>query len=246
MAAVPHTEYRRVLLKISGEVLMESDAQRISTPRLMRVADEVRAIHEQGVQVALVIGAGNIYRGVAGADAILDRASADYMGMLATTINALALRSAFEAAGMPTRIISGLDQPRIAEPYDQRRAIGHLESGRVIVFAAGTGNPYFTTDTAAALRALEIGADVVLKATKVDGIYSADPMTHPDAKRYDRLTYDECLRQRLRVMDLTAFSLCRDNGLPLVVFEFGPPSNVLRAIRGEPVGTRVDAGQPAD
>jgi uridylate kinase len=189
--------------------------------------------------LAVVIGGGNIFRGVKGAAQGMDRTSADYMGMLATVINALALQEGFERCGLHTRVMSGIEMPRVAEPFIRRRAMRHMEKGRVVVFAAGTGNPYFTTDTAAALRAMEIGADAVLKATKVDGIYDADPMKVPNATRYENLTYDECLSRHLRVMDATAISLCRENDLPIIVFKLSERGNILRVARGETIGTTI-------
>jgi len=204
-----------------------------------RIAREVVEVKELGVQVALVIGGGNIFRGVAASARGMDRATADYMGMLATVINSLALQDALERHGAVTRVMSAIAMHEVSEPYIRRRAIRHLEKGRVTIFAAGTGNPYFSTDTAASLRAMEVGAEVILKATKVDGVYDKDPVLHPDALRYPSVTYLEVLQQDLKVMDSTAISLCRDNALPIVVFDFTQAGNVLRVICGEDIGTRV-------
>ncbi len=231
--------YRRILLKLSGEALMGDGQYGVSPAVVERIAGEVKSVHALGVEVAVVIGGGNIFRGVAGATRGMDRTSADYMGMLATVMNALALQDGFEKAGLVTRVMSGIEMPRVAEPFIRRRAMRHLEKSRLVIFAAGTGNPYFTTDTAAALRAVEIAADVVLKATKVDGIYDADPMKVPDAKRYDFVTYDECLQKNLRAMDATALSLCRENAMPIVLFNLKEPGNIMRVVTGEHVGTHI-------
>ena len=231
--------YSRVLLKLSGEALMGDDAYGVSPTVVQQIAREIRDIHELGLELAIVVGGGNIFRGVAGAAGGMDRTSADYMGMLATVMNALALQDALEKVGLQTRVMSGMEMPRVAEPFIRRRAMRHLEKGRVVIFAAGTGNPYFTTDTAGALRAVEIAADVILKATKVDGVYDADPMKVPTARRYDTLGFDECLSSDLRVMDATAFSLCRENKMPIVVFKLREPGNMFRVVCGEPVGTRI-------
>jgi uridylate kinase len=237
--SAPELKYRRVLLKLSGEALMGDKPFGISTSTVARVADEVKSVVGAGIELAVVVGGGNIFRGMAGAAAGMDRTSADYMGMLATVMNALALQEAFEKNGMKTRVMSGLEMPRVAEPFIRRRAVRHLEKGRVVIFAAGTGNPFFTTDTAAALRAVEVDAEVVLKATKVDGIYDADPMKVPDAKRYDRISYDEVLGQHLRVMDATAISLCRENEMPIIVFSMKEPGNVVRVAQGAAIGTVI-------
>ena len=206
-----------------------------------RIAHEVAAIQALGVQTAIVIGGGNIFRGLAASARGMDRSTTDYMGMLATVINSLALQDALERNGVPTRVLTAIEMRAVAEPFIRRRAMRHLEKGRVVVFAAGTGNPYFTTDTAAALRAMEIRADVILKATKVDGIYSADPVKDPAARRYERISYLEVLQQQLQVMDATAISLCMDNALPIVVFNMNQAGNIGRVVRGEPVGTLVTA-----
>ncbi len=234
--------YRRVLLKLSGEALMGSDAYGINPETLARLAAEIKTVVEAGVQVGVVIGGGNIFRGVAGSAQGLERASADYMGMLATVINALALQNAFEREGVVTRVQSAIRMDQVVEPYVRRRAIRHLERGRVVIFAAGTGNPFFTTDTAATLRGIEIGADIVFKATKVDGVYDRDPVRHPEAKRYDVITYGEVLAKRLGVMDATAIALCREQNMPLRVFSINKPGSLKRAALGENEGTLVKAG----
>lgn len=233
-------KYKRILLKLSGEALMGDAAYGISPQVATRVAEEIRELDVFGVQVAIVIGGGNIFRGVAAAAHGMDRSSADNMGMLATVINALALQDALERIGAQTRLQSAITMRQVAEPFIPRRAIRHLEKGRVVIFAAGTGNPYFTTDTAAALRAMEIRADVLLKATKVDGVYSADPMIHPDIKKFDRLTYLDVLQKKLKVMDATAISLAMDNNMPIIVFNLLQQGNIKRAVMGEPVGTIVE------
>jgi len=236
------TQFRRVLLKLSGEALMGREKFGIDPATLHRIAEEVKSVHSLGVEVALVIGGGNIFRGVAASTQHgMDRASADYMGMMATVMNALAMQDAIERSGLPTRVLSAIEMRELCEPYIRRRAIRHLEKGRVIIFAAGTGNPYFTTDTAAALRAMEIHADVLLKATKVDGIYDKDPMQHKDAVRFARLTYIEVLQRNLKVMDSTAIALCRDNRLPVIVFDLHQPGNICRVASGDAsIGTRVE------
>ena len=233
--------YRRIVLKLSGEALAGGQGYGIDPPVLDRVGAEVRDVTELGVQVAIVIGAGNIFRGIAASAGGMDRATADYMGMLATIINALALQDSLEKAGLQTRVLSAIEMRAVAEPYIRRRAIRHLEKGRVVIFAAGTGNPFFTTDTAGALRAVEIGADVIVKATKVDGIYSADPKKDPMARRIEKVTYIEVLNRGLGVMDTTAISLCMDNKLPIVVFDLTRPGNIKRLVLGEPVGSIVSS-----
>jgi len=239
---VAKPSYRRILLKLSGEALMGKQAYGIDDAVLAGLSAEIREVAGLGVQVALVVGGGNIFRGIGTSrDFGIDRASADYMGMLATVINSLALQDVLERTGVTTRVMSAIEMRAIAEPYIRRRALRHLEKGRVVIFAAGTGNPYFTTDTAAALRAMEIKADVIMKATKVDGIYTADPVKDPDARRYDRISYLEVLEQRLEVMDATAISLCMDNRLPILVFNLRTPGNLRRAVLGEPVGSTVSA-----
>ncbi len=234
--------YRRVLLKIGGEALAADAGYGIDPPMLMRVAHEIKEIQDLGCEVAVVVGGGNIFRGVAASAEGMNRATADYMGMLATVINSLAMQEALEKINLPTRVMSALAIAQVAEPYIRRRATRHLEKGRVVIFAAGTGNPYFTTDTAASLRAMEINAEIIFKATKVDGIYDADPMKVKNAKRYQHLTYIEVLQQNLKVMDSTAISLCMDNQLPILVFSLLEPGNIRRAVMGEPVGTLVHGG----
>jgi uridylate kinase len=234
--------YRRIVLKLSGEALAGGQGYGIDPPVLDRVAAEVRDVAGLGVQVAIVIGGGNIFRGIAASAGGMDRATADYMGMLATVINALALQDSLEKSGLQTRVLSAIEMRAVAEPYIRRRAIRHLEKGRVVIFAAGTGNPFFTTDTAGALRAVEIGADAIMKATKVDGIYSADPMVHKNAERLAHMTYIEVLSRGLQVMDAAAISLCMDNKLPIIVFDLTRPGNIKRIVLGEPVGSVVSAG----
>ncbi len=233
--------YRRVVLKLSGEALAGSVGYGIDPPVLERIAAEIRDVVELRVEVAVVIGGGNIFRGVAASADGMDRATADYMGMLATVINALALQDALEKAGLQTRVLSAIEMRAVAEPYIRRRAIRHLEKGRVVIFAAGTGNPFFTADTAGALRAIEIGADAIIKATKVDGIYSSDPKLDATAERLPRTTYIEILSRRLQVMDATAISLCMENALPIIVFDLTLPGNIKRIVLGEPVGSIVSA-----
>ena len=230
---------RRVLLKLSGEILAGDAKVGIDSSALERVADEIVAGAAAGTQIGIVIGGGNIIRGTAAAGEALDRVTADSMGMLGTVINALALQGALEHRGLTTRVLSAIEMRVLTEPYIRRRAVRHLEKGRVVILAAGTGHPYFTTDTAAVLRAIEIGADVLLKATKVDGVFTDDPMLNPAATRYDSLSYFEAIDRRLNVMDMTAFTMGMDNRLPLVVFNVTVPGNLVRALRGESVGTRV-------
>jgi uridylate kinase len=233
--------YRRILLKLSGEALMGEQSYGIDPAVATQIAEDISEIQALGVQTAIVIGGGNIFRGLAASARGMDRSTADYMGMLATVINALALQDALEKHGVATRVLTAIEMRAVAEPFIRRRAIRHLEKGRVVVFAAGTGNPYFTTDTAAALRAMEIKAEVILKATKVDGIYSADPVKFPDATRYDRVSYLQVLQERLQVMDATAISLCMDNKLPILVFNLRTPGNIRRVVMGEAIGTVVTA-----
>jgi uridylate kinase len=238
-AAEGRPAFRRIVLKLSGEALAGSQGYGIDPPVLDRIGAEIREVTDLGVQIAIVIGGGNIFRGVAASAVGMDRATADYMGMLATIINALALQDALEKARVQTRVLSAIEMRAVAEPYIRRRAIRHLEKGRVVIFAAGTGNPFFTTDTAGALRAVEIGADAIIKATKVDGVYTADPKLDPNAKRIDKLTYIEVLNRGLGVMDTTAISLCMDNKLPIVVFDLMRAGNIKRIVLGEPVGSIV-------
>jgi len=232
----PGVKFRRILLKLSGEALMGSGKFGLDQATLAQIADELIDVHSLGVEIALVIGGGNIWRG---GSAGMDRAHADYMGMLATVINSLALQDALESRGSHTRVLSAIEMERIAEPYIRRRAIRHLEKGRLVIFAAGTGNPYFTTDTAASLRAMEIGAEIVMKATKVDGVYDKDPHKFPNARMFRRLSYLDVLNKDLGVMDSTAISLCRDNNLPILVFNMTKPGNIRRVVLGEPLGTLV-------
>ena len=231
--------YKRILVKLSGEMLAGEQKFGIEPAAIRRFAQEIKEVQSLGVEIALVIGGGNIFRGLAGASRGMDRAHADYMGMLATVINALAFQDALEQEGVYTRVMSAIGMDKVAEPYIRRRAIRHLEKGRVVIFAAGTGNPYFSTDTGAALRAAEIHADVLLKGTKVDGVYDKDPHKYSDAVRYDELSHIDLLKQSLRVMDSTAASLCMDNKIPLIVFNLHERGNISRIVRGETVGTRI-------
>jgi len=231
---------RRVVLKLSGEAFADQQLNYGIDPETVdRVATEISGVAAEGYQIAIVVGGGNIFRGLSSAAKGMDRASADYMGMLATVINALALRDSLERAGAPTRVQTAITVQEVAEPYIRLRAIRHLEKGRVVIFAAGTGNPFFTTDTTAALRAAEVGAEVVLKATKVDGVYSADPVTDPSAELLSSLTYMDVLSQQLKVMDSTAITMCMDNDIPIRVFNLAKPGNIAAAVRGESIGTRV-------
>jgi uridylate kinase len=231
--------YKRILLKLSGEALAGKQGYGIDPEVIADIADEIREVMNLGTQVALVIGGGNIFRGVAAASRGMDRASADYMGMLATVMNSLAMQDALEKVGVVTRVQSAIEMQEVAEPYIRRRAVRHLEKGRVVIFGAGTGNPYFTTDTAASLRAMEIGADIILKATKVDGVYNADPAKDKAAVKFPTLTYLDVLKMGLQVMDATATSLCMDNNLPIVVFNLTGRGNIMRVVLGEPIGTIV-------
>lgn len=232
-------KYKRILLKLSGEALAGKQGQGISTANIKQFAKDVGQAHKTGAEIGIVIGGGNIFRGVAASAEGMDRASADYMGMLATVINALALQDALEKINVPTRVQTAIEMAEIAEPYIRRRAVRHLEKGRVVIFGAGTGNPYFTTDTAAALRAMEINAEILMKATKVDGIYDKDPMKHKDAKKFKEISYIEVLNKNLKVMDLTAVSLCMDNKLPILNFDLNKQGNILKAVMGETIGTIV-------
>ncbi len=233
------SSYKRILLKLSGESLLGEQGHGIDGVVLERYATEIKDVHSEGFEVAIVIGGGNIFRGVKGATAGMDRVQADYMGMLATMINSMALQDALERKGVQTRLVSAIRMEQIAEPYIRRRAVRHLEKGRVVIFGAGTGNPYFTTDTAASLRAIEIEAEVILKGTRVDGVYDKDPEKHSDAVRFERITGDEIIRKNLNVMDLTAFTLCRDNRTPIIVFDMDSPGTLRRVLHGEDVGTTV-------
>ena len=238
--------YRRILLKLSGEALMGDRGYGIDPKVVFSIAQEIQEVHALGVAIALVVGGGNIFRGVAASAVGMDRSSADYMGMLATVINALALQDAFEKIGIPTRVLSAIEMQEVAEPFIRRRAMRHLEKGRIVIFAAGTGNPYFTTDSAAALRALEIKADVILKATKVDGVYTGDPVKDPTAKLYTKLSFQQVLEQNLKVMDTSAIALCKDNNLPIIVFNLRTHGNIVRVVRGEKVGTLISANTPSN
>jgi len=231
--------YRRILLKLSGEALLGERQYGVDPAFCAFVARQVAVLHGMGVQVGIVVGGGNIFRGLAAAARGMDRATGDYIGMLATVMNGLALQDAIERAGIPVRVMSAIAMNEIAEPYIRRRAVRHLEKGRVAIFVAGTGNPYFTTDTAAALRAVEIGAEVLLKATKVDGVYDADPMKDPTATRYEQLSYHDVLKDQLKVLDAAAVSLCLENDLPIVVFDLNEPDNITRVARGDRVGTLI-------
>ena len=233
----PH--YKRILLKLSGEALMGEQGYGIDYAVLDPIASQIKEVNDLGVQIAIVIGGGNIFRGLSAAAMGMERASADYMGMLATVLNALALQNILENKGVVTRVQSAIEMRELAEMYIRRRAVRHLEKNRVVIFAAGTGNPYFTTDTAAALRAMEIGAEVIMKATRVDGVYSADPLKEPSAVKFDQLTYIEVLQKNLRVMDATAISLCMDNNLPIIVFNLTASGNIKRIVSGEKIGTLV-------
>jgi len=233
------TSYKKILLKISGEILTGEGEYGIDPNRIHQIAQEIKQIKNLGVQVAIVIGGGNIFRGVAASSKGMDRASADYMGMLATVINGLALQDALEKIGVQTRVQTAIEMRQVAEPYIRRRAIHHLEKGRVVIFAGGTGNPYFTTDTTASLRAMEIGAEAILKATKVDGIYDSDPALNRDARKYRRITYLDVLKRNLRAMDPTAISLCMDHQVPIIVFSLKKKGNIKRVVLGEAIGTIV-------
>jgi len=236
---MPESKYKRILLKLSGEALMGEKEYGIETGVIKAVAAEIAAVRALNVEVAVVIGGGNIFRGVSASAKGMDRATADYVGMLATVINSLVLQDSLEKAGVHTRVMSAIEMKELAEPYIRRKAVRHLEKGRVIIFAAGTGNPYFTTDTAASLRAMEINADVILKGTKVDGVYDRDPVKDKDAVRYDKLSYLDVLKGGLKVMDTTAISLCMDNKLPIVVFNVKQTGNLVRVVNGENIGTTV-------
>lgn len=233
-------QYKRVLLKLSGEALMGDRSYGIDPKRLAVYAQDIKQIVDEGVEVAIVIGGGNIFRGVAGASNGLDRVQGDYMGMLATAINGLALQSALEDAAVPTRLQSAIKMEQVAEPFIRRRAVRHLEKGRVVIFSGGTGNPYFTTDTAAVLRAAEVNADVILKGTRVDGIYTADPEKHKDAVKFNNISYKDVMNKGLKVMDMTAFTLSEENKLPIIVFDMNTPGNLYKIVSGEDIGTLVE------
>lgn len=239
MTAAKKPKFSRILLKLSGESLGDAQGMGISAPAVLHMAKQVCEVRALGVQVVVVVGGGNIFRGLTGSEHGIERATGDYMGMLATIINALALQDALEKLGCPTRVQSAITMAQVAEPFIRRRAVRHMEKKRVVIFGGGTGNPYFSTDTAAALRANEIGAEVILKATKVDGIYDCDPKKNPGAKRFSEITYLDALQRQLKVMDSTAFSLCMDNKMPIIVFDFSKPHNLKRVVLGEKVGTLV-------
>ncbi len=242
MAEPERRQFKRVLLKLSGEALREIGSHdNISPPIVENIATQIKAAHQSGLEVAVVVGGGNFWRGVSASNRGMERATADYMGMLATVMNSLAVQSMLEAMDVPTRVQSAIEMKNVAEPFIRRVAMRHLELGRVVIFGGGTGNPFFSTDTTAALRASEINADVVMKATKVDGIYDSDPHKNPNAKRYETVTYQECLTRQLKVMDATAFSLCQENNMPIVVFSMNEPNNIHRALVGDPIGTLVTA-----
>lgn len=240
MSSIPALRYKRVVLKLSGEALREVGSRDNISPQIVSaMAAEIVEVKKLGIELAIVIGGGNIWRGLAASHRGMNRTTADYMGMLATVINGLALQSAIEDLGVTVRVQTAIEMNNVAEPFILRRATRHLELGHVVIFVAGTGNPFFSTDTTAALRANEIGAQVILKATKVDGIYDSDPKTNPDAKKFSHITYSDALARRLQVMDSTAFSLCMDNRMPIIVFDMGKPENIRKALAGEPVGTLV-------
>ena len=232
--------YKRILLKLSGEALMGDRQHGIDPKRLAEYAEEIKNIVDKGIEVAIVIGGGNIFRGVAGASNGIDRVQGDYMGMLATAINGLALQSAIEAAGIKTRLLTAIKMEQVAEPFIKRRAVRHLEKGRVVIFGCGTGNPYFTTDTAAVLRAIEIGAEVILKGTRVDGIYNVDPEKFNDAVKFDTITYKDVMDKGLKIMDMTAFALSQENDLPIIVFDMNTQGNLVKVVEGQNIGTKVD------
>ncbi|MBC7746137.1 MAG: UMP kinase [Flavobacterium sp.] len=232
-------KYKRVLLKLSGESLMGEKQYGIDMDRVAQYANDIKAVHAQGIEIAIVIGGGNIYRGLSAEKSGMDRVQADYMGMLATVINSMALQDALEKTGVKTRLLTAIKMEQICEPFIRRRAVRHLEKGRIVIFGAGTGNPYFTTDTAASLRAIEINADAVLKGTRVDGIYTADPEKDLTATRYDEITFTEVYQKNLNVMDLTAITLCQENNLPIIVFDMNKPGNFMRITEGEQIGTLV-------
>lgn len=232
-------KYKRILLKLSGEALMGEKQYGIDIDRVAQYAKDIEAVHARGIEIALVIGGGNIYRGLSAEKSGMDRAQADYMGMLATVINSMALQDALEKTGVKTRLLTAIKMEQICEPFIRRRAVRHLEKGRIVIFGAGTGNPYFTTDTAASLRAVEIQADVVLKGTRVDGIYTSDPEKNSDATRYEEITFQEVYNKGLHVMDMTAFTLCQENNLPIIVFDMNKPGNFMRIASGESIGTLV-------
>jgi uridylate kinase len=231
--------YKRILLKLSGEALSAKNGDPLDPEILEKYALEIKAAHELGVEIAIVIGGGNIFRGAVGENIGIERSQGDYMGMLATVINGIAIQGILEKQGLYTRLVSAIQMNAIAEPFIRRRAIRHLEKGRIVVFAAGTGNPYFTTDSAGSLRAIEMTADAVLKGTRVDGVYTADPEKHPEATKYDELSYDEAIAKGLKIMDMTAFTLCKENKLPIIVFDMNKPGNLVKLLKGEKIGTVI-------
>lgn len=233
-------KYKRILLKLSGEALMGEKQFGIDNNRLVQYAEEIKSIYEMGTEIGIVIGGGNIFRGVQAEEGGMDRTQGDYMGMLATMINSMALQAALEAKGLQTRLQSAIEMKAIAEPFIKRKAVRHLEKGRIVIFGSGTGNPFFTTDSAASLRAIEIDADVILKGTRVDGIYTADPEKDPNATKYANITFDEAYQKELKVMDMTAFTLCKENNVPIIVFDMNKPGNLKRVVAGEEVGTLVE------
>ncbi|MFV1994389.1 MAG: UMP kinase [Verrucomicrobiales bacterium] len=240
MGSADRREFKRAILKLSGEALREPGSHDNISPEIVEsIATQIKSVHKEGIEIAIVIGGGNFWRGLSASNRGMERATADYMGMLATVMNSLALQSMLEALEVPTRVQTAIEMKNVAEPFIRRVAMRHLELGRVVIFGAGTGNPFFSTDTTAALRASEIGADVIFKATKVDGVYDSDPMTNPDALRYEQLSYTEAITKGLKVMDSTAFALCRDNDKPVVVFDMTKPGNIEKALKGHPVGTIV-------
>ncbi|MEO8794478.1 MAG: UMP kinase [Daejeonella sp.] len=232
-------KYKRILLKLSGEALMGEKQYGIDIDRVAQYARDIKAVHDEGIEIAIVIGGGNIYRGLSAEKAGMDRVQADYMGMLATVINSMALQDSLEKTGVKTRLLTAIKMEQICEPFIRRRAVRHLEKGRIVIFGAGTGNPYFTTDTAASLRAVEINADAVLKGTRVDGIYTSDPEKNADAVRYETITFSEVYQKNLNVMDMTAITLCQENNLPIIVFDMNKPGNFMRIAKGETIGTLV-------
>ena len=236
--------FKRVVLKLSGEALREPGSEDNISPEIVEaMAEQIKLAHQAGIEICVVVGGGNFWRGVSASNRGMERATADYMGMLATVMNSLALQSMLEDMGVPTRVQTAIEMKNVAEPFIRRVAMRHLELGRVVIFGAGTGNPFFSTDTTAALRASEIGADVILKATKVDGVYDSDPVKNPDAKRYEHVSFQECIERNLKVLDSTAFSLCRDNSKPIIVFDMKAKDNIRKALIGEPVGTLVTAAE---
>ncbi|OIP97485.1 UMP kinase [Candidatus Wirthbacteria bacterium CG2_30_54_11] len=235
----PELKYKRILLKLGGESLMGRRSHGVDPEATLRIAREISEIQAMGAEIAIVVGGGNIFRGMAAAAKGMDRGTADYMGMLATLMNALALHDAFSKIHVPVRVQSAINAPQVAEPYIRQKAIRHMEKGRIVILASGVGSPYFTTDTAAALRAVEIGAEAILKATKVDGIYTKDPKKHADAIKYHKVSYDQALKDKLRVMDMTAFAMCRDNHMPVIVFDFFTPGNLKKVVHGKKIGTVV-------